>query len=138
MFFRPDFAVWRRGRDGKSGQTVWNGYAKLLVVLVNRGTRSAKEILAWTLRQNGRATLVGENTAGAVLAAQGVPIAGGRFYLSYAMMDITLNGERLEGRGVAPDVRVPGGANEAVWQKSARDALAALRDGPPGPAVPVR
>jgi len=138
VFFRPDFAVWHRGRDGKAGQTVWNGYAKPLVVLINRGTRSAKEILAWTLRQNGRAVLVGEKTAGAVLAAQGVPIANGRFYLSYAMINLALNGERLEGRGVVPDVVVPAGSDEAAWQKSALDALAAALGRPLRQAVPLR
>jgi carboxyl-terminal processing protease len=125
VFFRPDVREWRRERNGKNGQTRATGYNKPLVVLVNGGTRSAKEMLAWTLQRSGRATLIGQNTAGAVLASQGQPIANGRFFLLLAVTDLTLDGERLEGRGVRPNTIVTPGAAEAEWRKQASDALAA-------------
>lgn len=40
-----------------------------VVVLTDRDTRSAKEVLAWELRETGRAVLVGEPTAGAAIPA---------------------------------------------------------------------
>lgn len=137
VFFRPDVREWYRGHDGKNGRTGWTAYAKPLVVLINGGTRSAKEMFAWTLQQSGRATLVGERTAGAVLAATGTPIGGNRFYLSYAATDITLNGERLEGRGVSPDVPVPPTTDEAAWQRAALAAVAA-KLGVPGARIVAR
>ncbi|UCC83966.1 MAG: PDZ domain-containing protein, partial [Gemmatimonadota bacterium] len=40
-----------------------------LVALIDRGTRSAKEVIAHELRKRGRTLLVGERTAGAVIPA---------------------------------------------------------------------
>lgn len=130
VFYRPDFTGWRRGRSGKNGESYATGYGKPLVALTNRGTRSAKEMLAWTLQRSRRATLIGQRTAGAVLASQGLPIRARasepiRFYLSLAVTDLTMEGERLEGRGVAPDVPVPAGADEAAWRREAIRVLTA-------------
>jgi len=143
VFFRPDVAEWRRERGGtrtrrpgdpvsddtlnlnaKGGHIVHTGYDKPMVVLTNRGTRSAKEMLAWTLQRGKRATLVGEQTAGAVLASTGTRI-GDDFYLILAVQDLALDGQRLEGRGVPPDVSltVPLG-DESAWQKEATRLLA--------------
>jgi carboxyl-terminal processing protease len=76
------------------------------VVLVNGGTRSGKEIVAFAAKRAKAATLVGEQTAGAALA--GRPFCLGNGSLLYlAVADVSVGGERLEGRGVAPDVLVP-------------------------------
>ena len=53
----------------------------------------------------GRATLVGTRTAGFFLAAGGVPIADDGMLL-LPIADLTVDGRRLEGVGVAPDVAV--------------------------------
>ena len=81
-------------------------WRKPVFVLINGGSRSGKEIVAYSIRKHRLGTLVGQRTAGAVL--------GGRcFHLSdhsllyLAVNDVRVDGERLEGRGVEPDVVVP-------------------------------
>lgn len=84
-------ATWDSGR--------WN---RPVVMLVNERSRSGKEILAYGFKSLGLGPVVGTNTAGAV--------SGGRLYLLpdgcalyLAVMDVELDGHRLEGQGVAPD-----------------------------------
>jgi carboxyl-terminal processing protease len=76
------------------------------VVLIDGLTRSGKEIIAYSVKKAKAATLVGENTAGAVLAGRPFCLSDGSL-LYLAVADVWVDGERLEGRGVAPDVRVP-------------------------------
>jgi len=76
------------------------------VLLVNGGSRSGKETIAYGVKKHGLAKLVGEPTAGAMLP--GSPFClpdGGLLYLASATN--TVDGESLEGRGVVPDVQVP-------------------------------
>lgn len=104
VFFRPDVA-WEQQRRGKRPRVQHTGYTKPLVVLINGGTRSAKESLAYELRQSRRATLVGSRTAGAFLGA-GTFAIGKEGLLELAVLGLKLDGKRLEGAGVAPDVAV--------------------------------
>jgi len=83
-----------------------SAWEKPLVVLIDSGSRSGKEVVARALQRLGRATLVGERTAGAVLAGRFLPLADGSV-LYLAVNDILVDGERLEGVGVAPDLQVP-------------------------------
>lgn len=77
-----------------------------LVLLVDRSSRSAAELTPAALQESGRALVVGEQTAGAVLISQDTPLPdGGRLTLSRADY-ITAGGVRLEKRGVAPDIVV--------------------------------
>ncbi len=79
-------------------------------VLVNGRTGSASEPLAHLLRASGRATLVGERTAGAMLTA--LPHAlGDGFIITVPEADYyAAGGVRLEGRGVEPDIHA--GSND--------------------------
>jgi carboxyl-terminal processing protease len=81
-------------------------YSKPLVVLINRGTRSGKEALAYSLQRSGRATLIGERTAGAFLAGKIFDLDN-RTALYLPVHDAEFLGKRLEGTGVVPDVDVP-------------------------------
>jgi hypothetical protein len=73
-------------------------------LLVDRRSASASEPLAYLLRSTGRATLVGESTAGAMLAAPPHPVGQG-WLLTLPEADyFAVDGTRLEGRGVAPHV----------------------------------
>jgi carboxyl-terminal processing protease len=85
------------------GEVRW---LKPLYVLVNAGTRSGKEVLARTVQRQGLGTLVGERTAGAVLGGSCFLLPDGSL-LYLAVSDVEVDGERLEGIGVAPDVSVP-------------------------------
>lgn len=91
-------------RNGKA-DNAYHTYNKPLVALINGGSRSGKELLAYSLKKTGRAKLIGETTAGYVLA--------GRFFeldersaLYLAVLDGTVDGKRLEGIGVKPDITV--------------------------------
>ena len=80
-------------------------YEKPLVVIVDHGSRSAKEVLSYNLQKSGRATIVGERTAGAVLGTSPVRINAWS-YLEVPMIDWRIGDVRLEGQGVVPDVSV--------------------------------
>lgn len=92
--------------DRQGNRTVFrSAWRKPLVVLVDGGSRSGKELVARALQRSGRATLVGERTAGAVLAGQPFLLSDGSL-LFLAVQDVLVDGERLEGVGVTPDVPV--------------------------------
>lgn len=76
-----------------------------LVVLVDGGTTSGKEVVAHALASQGRARLVGTPTAGALLGGRPFLLDdGSALYL--AVTDVTVDGVRLEGRPVEPHVRI--------------------------------
>ncbi len=92
-----------------------------VAVLVDGYSGSAAEMAAAALREIMHAPVVGEKSAGAVLASVFAPLPNG-FQIQYPMSDyITLNGFRLEGNGVKPDLEVkqealvmPGQKDESV------------------------
>lgn len=93
--------------DRQGNRTVWSGaWRKPVVVLVDAGTRSGKEMVSRALQRHGRAVIVGERSAGAVVAGQPFPLSDGSL-LFLAVQDALVDGERLEGVGVKPDVLVP-------------------------------
>lgn len=73
MRFRDGRLVKIVSRPGASDVTV--------VVLVNRNTGSAAEMLAMALRDNGRGTLIGQRTGGVLYGKDGVDLPGGRMVL---------------------------------------------------------
>lgn len=75
-------------------------------ILINGGTRSGKEVIAHGAKRHRLAQLVGERTAGAVTFGQPFCLGDGSLLL-LAVADAKVDGERLEGRGVAPDLEVP-------------------------------
>ncbi|MBL8767529.1 MAG: hypothetical protein JNL94_09205 [Planctomycetes bacterium] len=80
-------------------------WRKPVIALIDGRTRSAKELMAFRLRAANLATLVGERTEGAVLGAAFFALQDGA-YLELASVDVPIDGERLEGVGVEPDVAV--------------------------------
>lgn len=92
------------GRTGRKRIASFR-WTRPLVVVIDEATRSGKEVLAWTL-QRRRVCLVGTRTAGAVLAGEASILPDGSL-LIVAVQDVRLDGVRLEGLGVAPDVTVP-------------------------------
>ncbi len=76
------------------------------VILVNGGTKSGKEIIAYGAKKQGFAQLVGEPTGGAVVFGQPFCLSDGSL-LYLAVADARVDGERLEGTGVKPDIEVP-------------------------------
>ena len=83
--------------------TAWR---RPLVLLVNGGSRSGKEIVASMLQKQRLAVLVGARTAGAVMTGRIFLLSDGAL-LYLAIGDVLVDGQRLEGAGVVPDVEVP-------------------------------
>ncbi len=81
-----------------------------VVVLIDGNVASAAEPLADVLKATGRATLVGENTAGAVLSAVYTTLPGGWGFQFPEATYHNATGVELERRGVAPDIAVPSAA----------------------------
>jgi len=79
-------------------------WRKPVAMLVNGGTRSGKEILAYGFKKYRLGEVIGSRTEGAVLAATAFLIDGGLLLL--AVGDVQVDGERLEGVGVAPTIEV--------------------------------
>lgn len=99
-FFRPEMTV-----EYGEGQKSRFGYSKPLVTIINEGTRSAKEVYAYVLKKAKRTTLVGRNTAGAVLGT--VPLQMNNWaYLEIPIVSVSVDGGSLEDKGVAPDIQV--------------------------------
>jgi carboxyl-terminal processing protease len=92
------------GRGGKRS-TMHGAWRRPLVLLVNAGSRSGKEVVAFVLKQHRLATLVGARTAGAVMTGRVFPLSDGSL-LYLAVADVLVDGQRLEGVGVSPDVEV--------------------------------
>jgi carboxyl-terminal processing protease len=73
-------------------------------LVVDDGTGSASEFLAYLLKSTKRATLYGRRTRGAVLTALPHPVGDG-FIVTVPEADyFTQDGKRLEGKGIHPDV----------------------------------
>jgi carboxyl-terminal processing protease len=81
-------------------------WRKPVVMLVNGGTRSGKEILAYGFKKYGLGELIGTRTAGAVLAARAFLLSDGSLLL-LAVNDVFVDGQHLEGVGVTPTIEVP-------------------------------
>ncbi len=92
----------------RNGDTELVGFRwrKPVVLLTNNGTRSGKEVLTYGFKKNGYGEVIGEPTAGALLAARAFLLSDGSL-LILAVNDVTVDGERLEGKGVVPTIEVP-------------------------------
>jgi len=76
------------------------------VLLIDEGTTSGKEVFAHAFQRLARGPVVGTRSAGAVLGGSAFLMADGSL-LYLAVLDVRVDGERLEGRGVTPEVEVP-------------------------------
>lgn len=98
----PTFRLIPRRGEATLANFRWQ---KPVVALIDRGTRSGLELFAYTLRQHA-IPLVGERTAGALLAGRAYVLPDDSL-LEVAVSDAVIGDElRLEGGGIAPDVQV--------------------------------
>jgi carboxyl-terminal processing protease len=74
-------------------------------LLIDGHTRSAGEIMAYGFKRSAFGPLLGTQTAGAVLSGTLYPMPGDTV-LYLAVNGLEIDGQRLEGTGVAPDYRV--------------------------------
>jgi C-terminal processing protease CtpA/Prc len=80
-------------------------WRKPVAALINGGTRSGKEVLAYGFKEYRLGELIGSRTEGAVLAATAFLI-GDDGLLLLAVEDVLVDGRRLEGLGVEPTIEV--------------------------------
>jgi carboxyl-terminal processing protease len=99
----PTMQVTDRNGDTGMVDVKWR---KPVAMLINGGTRSGKEVLAYGFKEYRLGELVGVRTEGAVLAATAFLI-GDSGLLLLAVEDVRVDGQRLEGVGVAPTIEVP-------------------------------
>jgi hypothetical protein len=118
-----------------------------MVVLVDKGTASAAEIVAAALRDNGRARLIGEQTYGKGSVQAVHRLSDGSAVRLTVARWLTPHGEPIQGVGLAPDILVvtTAGADTALDQavNYVRQQSAGPAPGGPaallmeGPTVPV-
>ncbi|EDX83248.1 peptidase, S41 family [Synechococcus sp. PCC 7335] len=92
-----------RNRPPSTASSAWS---KPVVMLVNEGSRSGKEILAYGFRKHGIGPIVGTKTAGAVVQGNLYVMNDGSI-LYLAIADIQVDGDvRIEGAGIEPTIEV--------------------------------
>jgi carboxyl-terminal processing protease len=77
-----------------------------LVVLVNRGSASASEIVAGAIKENGRGTILGEQTFGKGTVQIPHTLSDGSELRVTIAEWLTPNGEQINGEGMVPDVYI--------------------------------
>jgi carboxyl-terminal processing protease len=109
-------------------------HAAPLVVLVDRGSASAAEIVAGALRDHGRATLMGERTFGKGSVQTVLPLRDGLALKLTTSRYFTPSGASIHDRGIDPDVslsgalRTPATRRDAQADPAVQAALQYLRD----------
>ncbi len=95
-------------------------WRKPVAMLTNGRVRSGKELLAYGFRHANVGAIVGETTEGATLAGRLFVLSDGAL-LYLAVMDTRIDGQRLEGRGVEPDIVVPHDPRYAAGEDPQRE-----------------
>lgn len=86
-----------------------------MVVLINEGVRSGKEALAYQFKKSNRAILIGTNTKGAFTVGRGIFNEEELPYFLYlATGELLLDGTRVEGFGISPNILVPYSLQDSV------------------------
>jgi carboxyl-terminal processing protease len=96
-----------------------------IIVLVNRGSASASEIVAGALQDHGRALIVGTGTFGKGLVQTVMPLSKGRAIKLTTSRYYTPSGDSIHETGITPDVYVddtPGHPNLSLTGGVNREA----------------
>ncbi|HET6157107.1 MAG TPA: S41 family peptidase [Dongiaceae bacterium] len=99
----PTMALTERDGDHELVNVKWR---KPVALLINGGSRSGKEVLAYGFKKYHVGEVIGTRTAGALLAARAYLLKDDSLLL-LAVTDVAVDGERLERTGVAPTIEVP-------------------------------
>lgn len=110
-----------------------------LLVLVDRGSASASELVAATLREQNRALIAGERTLGALTSSGFLELpAGAGLQLALADVFTARNRAHIDGSGVAVDVSLPDTRSGADFRAGRDPQLdGAVKSLPLAPAPPA-
>ena len=113
-------------KEAASGRSLTE---KPLVVLVDKGSASASEILSGALQDNKRAVLVGSKTFGKGLVQSVRPLDDGSGVAVTIAKYLTPSGADINKAGIKPDIKVElsDEQRQNLWLKQ-RDKLATLQD----------
>ena len=111
----------RLARADASKEPTWRRFPKdmPLVVLLDRESASGSEALAFSLREERRAVIIGSRSAGAAHAVRdAVPLPGGfALYIPQYRLEGRLSHADWEGVGVRPDIEAgPTDAKMLAWE----------------------
>jgi carboxyl-terminal processing protease len=119
-FFMP-------GKSPEIFNAIGDGDSKTpLVVLIDRGTASAAEIVAAALQDRNRAVIVGERTFGKAAVQDLTELSNGAAIELTIGYYLTPNGKRLEGKGLDPDILVSPNESKSVAETRALQVLLGL------------
>ena len=119
-FFKP-------GKSPEIFNAIGDGDSKTpLVVLIDRGTASAAEIVAAALQDRNRAVIVGERTFGKAAVQDLTELSNGSAIELTIGYYLTPNGKRLEGKGLDPDILVSSNESKSVAETRALQVLLGL------------
>jgi carboxyl-terminal processing protease len=79
---------------------------KPVVLLVDRGTASASEVLAGALQDNGRALVIGERTFGKGSVQSVLPLRNGSGIKLTTARHYTPSGHSIQAQGIEPDILI--------------------------------
>lgn len=131
--FLPDKSPYVMINTGKSSETqVTDGTPIFgtdvpMVVLVNRGSASAAEIVTGALQDAGRAKVLGEKTFGKGTVQQVVDFSDGSSLKMTIAEWKTPKGRKIDGLGVMPDIVVGSGATMGTTDEPLQKAFDILR-----------
>jgi carboxyl-terminal processing protease len=94
-----------RSRNASHGGRAMTSLRGKTAVLIDRHTRSTGELFVHAYKRERQGPLIGTRTAGAVNAAAAFAMPGGNL-LYMAVTGLEVDGEVVEGAGVAPDIEV--------------------------------
>ena len=125
LFMTNTDVVQVKGRQSDSRTLSTQGAALLdtmpVVVLQNRYSASAAEVLASSLQAQKRATILGEVSYGKGSVQSVIPLNDEQAVKLTVAHYMTASGKKIDGVGVAPDVTLTG--NESTWEQQALDLL---------------
>ncbi|MGL5666024.1 MAG: S41 family peptidase, partial [Shewanella sp.] len=100
-----------------------------MLVLINKGSASASEVLAAALQENGRAKLLGETSFGKGTVQSLIPILndGNAIKLTIAQYN-TPRGENIHNIGIVPDIKVATETGSNQKNMAIIDAISARTD----------
>ncbi|MGO2340973.1 MAG: S41 family peptidase [Psychrobacter sp.] len=125
LFMTDTDVVQVKARQSDSRTLSTQGAALLeslpLVVLQNRYSASAAEVLASSLQAQKRATIVGEVSYGKGSVQSVIPLNDEQAVKLTVAKYMTASGKKIDGIGVKPDVTLSG--NEGTWEQQALTLL---------------